>query len=628
MISLKKVLNKILRDLKANSERIDNLILGTGTSPVEVQDARLSSNGTQYTTLKSRLDAENSELKSDLTSETNARANADNALSARITNLGTHKVAQPLDGNNQPTNGTSGQSLRTKGDGTTEWAAVGLPTDTQTAAAVSVWLDNHPEATTTVQDGSITKEKLNISLIAELNKPFYDVTQYGILPNTGADLYEALFDFLHDTVAETGGIVYFPVGTYKISDCILIPPNTSFIGAGKETIIYYDATYSYFGTGLSNGGDNVSVYNMSVEHYSSKDIKTGGQGSHLGGIGFGTFDFNSWNTYHTTAVNRRTTKNLKAVNIWSDSGYILQTEPNKEYGISNVEYRNIYAVDSLVSVCPNSDNGFIKDVFIENIICGMLRVGVGYKNAKNVNINNLKCFMLYAPDGANINNSYIDNSTEDTWNWYDYALFFGGNFNIVNSRIIGGNSRINHCCASFSTTGNTVIFNNVSISGFDRIWVNNDVADNVFFSNCDFGGEYLYVINGSAVNCNAVFSGNPNFLDLTKKTEEQYTLGTNSRWSAESFPCLVSKIGKTVSIQGAIVLNDKTNLLTVDNKYIKKNAYIVVTLMYYNSSTSKTEKTTQCIAICDENGVFKLNSLLQDISVYNRAIFNGSYLID
>ena len=52
--------------IKAISERIDNLILGTGTSPVEVQDARLSSDGTQYTTLKSRLDAENSELKSDL----------------------------------------------------------------------------------------------------------------------------------------------------------------------------------------------------------------------------------------------------------------------------------------------------------------------------------------------------------------------------------------------------------------------------------------------------------------------------------------------------------------------------------------------------------------------------------
>ena len=514
---------------------------------------------------------------------------------------------------------------RIKGEAGEDGYSPTVTTGTASDGSTTVTVTNKDGSTTTTLVDGIARA--GVATLSN-NKPFYVVTQYGILPDTGNDLYEALFDFLHDTVAETGGIVYFPVGTYKISDCILIPPNTSFIGAGKGTVIYFDGTHSYFGVGLSNGGDNVSICNMSVEHYSSKDIKTDGQGSHLGGIGFGTFDFNSWNTYHTTAVNRRTTKNLKAVNIWSDSGYILQTEPNEEYGISNVEYRNIYAVDSLVSVYPHSDNGFIKDVFIENVICGMLRVGVGYKNAKNVNINNLKCFMLYAPDGANINNAYIDNSTEDTWNWYDYAVFFGGNFNIANSRIIGGNSRIKHCCASYSTTGNTVIFNSVSISGFDRIWVNNDVADNIFFSNCDFGGDSLHIINGGAVNCNAVFSDLPNFLDLTKKTEDQYTVGSNSRWSSQKYPCVVSRIGKMVTIQGALVLNDKTNLLTVDSKYIKQNAYIVVTLMYYNSSTSKTEQTTQCIAICDNNGVFKLDPLLQDISVYNRVIFNGSYLID
>lgn len=92
-----------------------------------------------------------------------------------VTNLGTHKVAQPLDGNNRPTNGTSGQSLRTKGDGTTEWADVGLPTDAQTAQAVSDWLDAHPEATTTVQDESITNAKIQDKTIEfKKIKYFYD----------------------------------------------------------------------------------------------------------------------------------------------------------------------------------------------------------------------------------------------------------------------------------------------------------------------------------------------------------------------------------------------------------------------------------------------------------------------
>lgn len=71
--------------------------------------------------------------------------------------------------NNTPDPGESGQLLRSKGDGSTEWSNVGLPTDEQTAQAVSDWLDAHPEATTTVQDGSITEAKLNPSLIDEIN---------------------------------------------------------------------------------------------------------------------------------------------------------------------------------------------------------------------------------------------------------------------------------------------------------------------------------------------------------------------------------------------------------------------------------------------------------------------------
>lgn len=70
------------------------------------------------------------------------------------------KVAKPVD----DPNGTAGQLLRTNGDGTTEWSFVGTPTDEQTETAVSEWLTNHPEATTTVEDGVISRVKLNADL--------------------------------------------------------------------------------------------------------------------------------------------------------------------------------------------------------------------------------------------------------------------------------------------------------------------------------------------------------------------------------------------------------------------------------------------------------------------------------
>ena len=41
---------------------------------------------------------------------------------------------------------------------------IGQPTDEQVTTAVDAWLDEHPEATTTVQDNSITSTELNSSV--------------------------------------------------------------------------------------------------------------------------------------------------------------------------------------------------------------------------------------------------------------------------------------------------------------------------------------------------------------------------------------------------------------------------------------------------------------------------------
>lgn len=70
-----------------------------------------------------------------------------------------------------PEGGASGQIL-TKKSGTdydVEWSPVGMPSDAQVGEAVESWLDDHPEATTTVEDGSITKVKLNNALSVEID---------------------------------------------------------------------------------------------------------------------------------------------------------------------------------------------------------------------------------------------------------------------------------------------------------------------------------------------------------------------------------------------------------------------------------------------------------------------------
>lgn len=67
------------------------------------------------------------------------------------------KVSKPSGGSD----GTSGQVLSTNGDGTTAWVNPFSPSGEQIGEAVADWLGDHPEATTTVEDGSITREKLS-----------------------------------------------------------------------------------------------------------------------------------------------------------------------------------------------------------------------------------------------------------------------------------------------------------------------------------------------------------------------------------------------------------------------------------------------------------------------------------
>lgn len=112
------------------------------------------------------------------TAEATARETADTAQSGRIdtlsetvagndTTLRNILVHKPAD--SYSPDGSNGQVLMTHGDGTTEWSSFGQPTPEQAAAAVSAWLDAHPEATTTVVDGSITKAKLDSELKDRVN---------------------------------------------------------------------------------------------------------------------------------------------------------------------------------------------------------------------------------------------------------------------------------------------------------------------------------------------------------------------------------------------------------------------------------------------------------------------------
>ena len=79
----------------------------------------------------------------------------------------------PVGGGTGTVKSVNGNAPDENGNVTVE---VGQPTDEQISNAVETWLDEHPEATTTVADGSITREKMSDNAVAPNNTTFFNET--------------------------------------------------------------------------------------------------------------------------------------------------------------------------------------------------------------------------------------------------------------------------------------------------------------------------------------------------------------------------------------------------------------------------------------------------------------------
>lgn len=188
------------------------------------------------------------------------------------------KVNQPLDKNNQPTNGTNGQILRTNGDGSTEWSDVGLPTDEQTAQAVFGWLDDHPEATTTVLDGSLTEEKLQNPLFRKVAKKSDSSVFDGSLSDTDKCIRDMSVSGVSTAQIVGSNNVYERVDINSSNYGVFVGETTSEVESSNVSIKdskIVSAKGNRSRENVNSEGENVSFINNDIETTGTTDDAVG-----------------------------------------------------------------------------------------------------------------------------------------------------------------------------------------------------------------------------------------------------------------------------------------------------------------------------------------------------------------
>ena len=531
----------------------------------------------------------------------------------------------------------------------------GGPTMEPLFSLLETLFEEHPEYA--VQDNSVTEVKL-VNGAVTVNKlaneavtenkiadeavtskklsgiPFYNVTDYGVLPDNG-DVYSELHDLIAETVYDTGGIVYFPAGKYTLSYTIFIPENTMFIGDGESTEIYFDETDRAFGVGLSNAGSNVTIKNMKVSQLTNNiPFTTGAQPGCIGFSDIAKEQAIAEKYSHSFA--RADAYNLTAENLVFDGFYPIQTENSATGEIRNVTYRNLYCPDGCVSVTASP--ACIYNVLMENVTCDLLRISANQENGKlrNVMMDNIECSNFYIRNLYETDSKIIINNLRQTMNARNNTFMTVGDAGYVSANVI-----FRGC-----------VFNALS----EEIYGIHEYAGKREYYNCKFNMYQRIVTRGSGLvdtdnydiveGCilNVVDFANTNGLilgygknNIVNAPDLKYCIwgdahrslniiaGTNV--STNTHPARIIVEGSTIRLSCFMVITNTNLLAKLPQKFstlpIADNAY-PVTIWDISNNTARINTFAKVDSV-EENDetfiVFKVNEAgLAGSTSYNRVL--------
>lgn len=163
--------------------------------------------------------------------------------------------------------------------------------DAVIAEDVNKWLGEHPEATTTVQDGAITFSKLNSDAVKKMHV-YNAVLGLGCDPKGEKECGDILQDFINSL--NTGALIYFPPGSYKWNRTVATKKNLALVSHRGTAIINntgnvacLKASGNCYVSGLSfvtdsQGREEYTVYSNGAGEFVCRDCFFSGEGGQNG----------------------------------------------------------------------------------------------------------------------------------------------------------------------------------------------------------------------------------------------------------------------------------------------------------------------------------------------------------
>lgn len=154
---------------------------------------------------------------------------------------------------------------------------LGIDAIAPTQEQLNTWLDAHPEATTTVQDGSLTEAKFSDALKLKAIKDYVTPQMFGAKGDGVADDTEPI-----QRAINSDKYVVFPKGTYKTFDTIHVNNKSRFAIDASQAMI------DYMGSGYAIDFRYCRNCRFQFDYIYARDG---------GGLNFIADDVNTWSQY-------------------------------------------------------------------------------------------------------------------------------------------------------------------------------------------------------------------------------------------------------------------------------------------------------------------------------------------